>query len=46
MSPADVAEALVHLVPYVGLPRVMSALRLLPGRGEAVDAPAGDDGSA
>ncbi len=46
MSPADVAEALVHLVPYVGLPREKSALRLLPGRGEAVDAPAGDDGSA
>lgn len=31
MPNEDIAEALVHLVPYVGLPRVMAALRLLPG---------------
>lgn len=30
MTADEVAEALVHLVPYVGLPRVMAALRLLP----------------
>lgn len=30
MTRTELAEALVHLVPYVGLPRVMAALRLLP----------------
>jgi 4-carboxymuconolactone decarboxylase len=30
MTAQEVAEALVHLVPYVGLPRVIAALRLLP----------------
>jgi 4-carboxymuconolactone decarboxylase len=29
MSRAETAEALVHLVPYVGLPRAMAALRAL-----------------
>ena len=29
MTPAETAEALVHLVPYVGLPRSMAALRAL-----------------
>ena len=31
MTQRELAEALVHLVPYVGLPRVLAALRLLPG---------------
>lgn len=30
MTRAEVAEAIVHLVPYVGLPRALAALRLLP----------------
>jgi len=30
MTREEIAEALVHLVPYVGLPRVMAALRLVP----------------
>ncbi|HWK92747.1 MAG TPA: carboxymuconolactone decarboxylase family protein [Luteimicrobium sp.] len=29
MADGEVAEALVHLVPYVGLPRVLAALRRL-----------------
>ncbi|MFF1573722.1 carboxymuconolactone decarboxylase family protein [Leifsonia sp. NPDC058292] len=30
MTRDEISESLVHLVPYVGLPRVMAALRLLP----------------
>ena len=30
MTREEMAEALIHLVPYVGLPRVMAALRLVP----------------
>ncbi|SMG36596.1 carboxymuconolactone decarboxylase family protein [Agreia pratensis] len=30
MTRDEIAEALVHLVPYVGLPRALAALRLLP----------------
>ena len=40
MSRAEIAEALVHLVPYVGLPRVMAALRLIP-QSPDVKSPAG-----
>lgn len=39
MSREEISEALVHLVPYVGLPRVMAALRLVPGE-EAAAQPA------
>jgi len=31
MTSEEIAEAVVHLVPYVGLPRALAALRLLPG---------------
>ncbi|MFB2586775.1 carboxymuconolactone decarboxylase family protein [Herbiconiux liukaitaii] len=41
MGREEVAEAFVHLVPYVGLPRVMAALRLVPGEGYAGSASAG-----
>jgi 4-carboxymuconolactone decarboxylase len=34
MTRADVVEAIVHLVPYVGLPRALAALR---AAGEALD---------
>ncbi len=30
MQRSEIAEALVHLVPYIGLPRSLAALRLLP----------------
>lgn len=30
MQRSEIAEALVHLVPYIGLPRGLAALRLLP----------------
>lgn len=30
MTREEISDALVHLVPYVGLPRVMAALRLVP----------------
>lgn len=29
MSPAELGEALVHLMPYVGVPRTLAAMRLL-----------------
>jgi 4-carboxymuconolactone decarboxylase len=30
MLPSEISEAIVHLVPYIGLPRGLAALRLLP----------------
>jgi len=37
MTREEIAESLVHLVPYVGLPRVMAALRLLPATAETAN---------
>lgn len=39
MTPEEIAEAVVHLIPYIGLPRALAALRLVSpaasdGRGE------------
>jgi 4-carboxymuconolactone decarboxylase len=44
MPREEIAEALVHLVPYVGLPRVLAALRLVPGASAAGSTP-GSDGA-
>lgn len=44
MSREEIAEALVHLAPYVGLPRVMAALRLLPDT-SGTPASSSDDGT-
>ena len=35
MKPEELAETVIHLVPYVGLPRALAALRLLPERAQA-----------
>ncbi len=32
MTHEEISESLIHLVPYIGLPRVMAALRLTPTR--------------
>lgn len=39
MTREEIAEALIHLVPYVGLPRVLAALRLVPGASAAQPTP-------
>jgi 4-carboxymuconolactone decarboxylase len=44
MSREEIAEALVHLVPYVGLPRVLAALRLVPDASSVEPTTGGDDG--
>jgi 4-carboxymuconolactone decarboxylase len=43
MSREEIAEALIHLVPYLGLPRVLAALRLVPEA--SVEETSGGDGT-
>jgi 4-carboxymuconolactone decarboxylase len=42
MSREEIAEALIHLVPYVGLPRVLAALRLVPEASDVEETSGGD----
>lgn len=44
MTREEITEALVHLVPYVGLPRVLAALRLVPAA--SADNPAAESTGA
>ncbi|MGD8193573.1 carboxymuconolactone decarboxylase family protein [Herbiconiux sp. P18] len=48
MTREEIAEAIVHLVPYVGLPRVLAALRLVPQHDAArpADGPGAREGDA